>query len=167
MFLYLHSYELKSLLGWVNQILLSGTIDRSWISLRTKSITSIMIHILHGHLTGYVILRVAHAPGMLGKFSRHPFKRKPLISDPGMHHGKCLMHVSWCMSGSLSHGGKENVPGIPGACATRNSTYLVRGLCSRHKYRISYNPPGNRLWRHHQDGSKSCTVVTNCPANWC
>ena len=44
-----------------------------------------------------------------------------------MHHGKCVMHVSWCMSGSLTRGGGENVPGIPGACATRNFTYLVRG----------------------------------------
>ena len=31
------------------------------------------------------------------------------------------------MSGSLTHGGEENVPGIPGACATHNFTYLVRG----------------------------------------
>ena len=31
------------------------------------------------------------------------------------------------MSGSLTHGGGENVPGIPGACATHNFTYLVRG----------------------------------------
>ena len=33
------------------------------------------------------------------------------------------------MSGSLSRGGGENVPGIPGACATRNFTYLARGSC--------------------------------------
>ena len=26
----------------------------------------------------------------------------------------------WCMSGSLTRIGGENVPGIPGACATRN-----------------------------------------------
>ena len=31
------------------------------------------------------------------------------------------------MSGSLTHGGGENVPGIPGACANCNFTYLVRG----------------------------------------
>ena len=31
------------------------------------------------------------------------------------------------MSGSLTNGGGENVPGIPGACATRNFTYLARG----------------------------------------
>ena len=32
-----------------------------------------------------------------------------------------------CMSGSLNHRGGENVPGIPGACATRNFTHLVKG----------------------------------------
>ena len=58
---------------------------------------------------------------------RHRFQRKPLGSDHGMHHGTCVMHVPWCMSGSLTRSGGENFPGIPGACATRNFTYLVRG----------------------------------------
>ena len=34
-----------------------------------------------------------------------------------MHHGTCVTHVPWCMSGSRTRGGGENVPGIPGACA--------------------------------------------------
>ena len=34
-----------------------------------------------------------------------------------MHHGTCVTHVPWCMSGSLTCGDGENVPGIPGACA--------------------------------------------------
>ena len=50
-------------------------------------------------------------------FPRRRFKRKPLVSDPGMHHGTCVTHVPWCMSGSLTCGDGENVPGIPGACA--------------------------------------------------
>ena len=50
-------------------------------------------------------------------FPRRRFQRKPLLSDPGMHHGTCVTHVSWCMSGSLTRGDGENVPGIPGACA--------------------------------------------------
>ena len=62
-------------------------------------------------------------------FPRHRLQRKPLVSDPGMHHGTCATHVPWSMSGSLTRGGGENVPGIPGACATRNFTYLVRGPC--------------------------------------
>ena len=61
------------------------------------------------------------------RFPHHQLQRKPLVSDPGMHHGTCVTHVPWCMSGSLNRGGGENVPGIPGACATRNFTYLARG----------------------------------------
>ena len=50
-------------------------------------------------------------------FPHRRFRRKPLVSDPGMHHGTCVTHVPWCMSGSLTCGGGGNVPGIPGACA--------------------------------------------------
>ena len=50
-------------------------------------------------------------------FPRHRLQRKPLVNDPGMHHGTCVTHVPWCISGSLTRGGGENVPGIPGACA--------------------------------------------------
>ena len=32
-------------------------------------------------------------------FPCHRFQRKPLVSDPGMHHGTCVTHVPWCMSG--------------------------------------------------------------------
>ena len=81
----------------------------------------------HGPFTRYVKLWVAHTPGIPGTFSQTPISKKPLVNDSGMHHGTCVMHVPWCMSGSLACGGGENVPGIPGACATRNFTYLVRG----------------------------------------
>ena len=50
-------------------------------------------------------------------FPHRRFQRKPLVSDPGMHHGTCKTHVPWCMSGSLTCGDGENVPGIPGSCA--------------------------------------------------
>ena len=61
------------------------------------------------------------------RFPRHGFQRKPLVKDPGTHHGTCVTHVPWCMSGSEIRGVGENVPGIPGACVTRNFTYLARG----------------------------------------
>ena len=61
------------------------------------------------------------------RFPRHRLQMKLLVSDPGMHHGTCDTHVPWCMPGSRTPGGGENVPGIPGACATRNFAYLVRG----------------------------------------
>ena len=60
-------------------------------------------------------------------FPCHRLQRKPLVSNPGMHHGTCVTYVPWCMSGSLTSGGGENVPCIPGACATRNFAYLARG----------------------------------------
>ena len=61
------------------------------------------------------------------RFPRQRLQWKPLVSDPGMHHGRCVTHVPWCMSGSLTRGGGENVPGIHGAGATRNFMYLARG----------------------------------------
>ena len=36
-----------------------------------------------------------------------------------------MTHLPWCMSGSLTRSSRENVPGIPDACATRNFAYLV------------------------------------------
>ena len=81
----------------------------------------------HGPLTRYLKLRVAHAQGMSGTFSPPTTSREPLVSDPGMHHGICVMHVPWCMPGSLTRGGGENASGIPGACITHNFAYLVRG----------------------------------------
>ena len=81
----------------------------------------------HGPLVRYVKLRVVHAPELPGTFSP-----PPRVSDPGMHHGTCETHVPWCMPGSLPAvcfvvGDGENLPGIPGACATRNFTYLAGG----------------------------------------
>ena len=50
-------------------------------------------------------------------FPQRRLQRKLLVSDPGMHHGTYVTHVTWCMSGSLTRGGGENFPGIPGAYA--------------------------------------------------
>ena len=69
----------------------------------------------HGPPTRYVKLWVAHAPGMPGtarvwRACRDACRDRKLA-------------VSFEVSG----GG--NIPGIPGTCATRNFTYLVRGPC--------------------------------------
>ena len=61
------------------------------------------------------------------RFPRHRLQRKPPVSDPSMHHGTYVTHVPWCMWGSLIRGNGVNVPGIPGACANRKCSYLVRG----------------------------------------
>ena len=81
----------------------------------------------HVPFTRHVKLRGAYVPGMPGIYSP-----PPRVRDPDIYHGTCAMHVSWFMSGSLSSGflwirWQENVPGISGACATRNFTYLGRG----------------------------------------
>ena len=44
-------------------------------------------------LTRYAKSRAAHAPGMPKRFPGHPLQRKPLVCDPGMHHGTCVTHV--------------------------------------------------------------------------
>ena len=68
------------------------------------------------------------------RFTRHRHQRKPVVSDPGMYHGTCFKHVMWYMSESLTHGGGENFPSIPGACTTRNLMSLVRGLWSSSRW---------------------------------
>ena len=85
-----------------------------------------MLTHFNGPLSRYVKLRVAHAPGMPERFPRHWLQRKPLVSDPGMQYGTCVTHAPWCISGLLTCGGGENVPGIPGACANRGFAHLVR-----------------------------------------
>ena len=99
------------------------------------------------------------------RFPRHRLQRKTLGNDPCMHHGTCVTHVPWCISGSLASGGGENVPGIPGACATRNFTYLIRGQCcwcdvilvDYYKYSLFLSTPLMRC-------SSSCGDVSNCKA---
>ena len=58
------------------------------------------------------------------RFPRQRLQRKLIVSDPSMHFGTC-------MSGSLTPGGGENVPGIPGVCAIRNFRHLARGPFSQ------------------------------------
>ena len=70
------------------------------------------------------------------RFPRHRIQRKPLVSDPVMHHGTCVTYVPWHMSGSLTRGDGENVPGILGACATRDFMYLVRGPWGWHEEKV-------------------------------
>ena len=59
------------------------------------------------------------------RFPRHRVQRKLLVSDPGMHHGTCVTHVPWCMSGSLNCGsdGKRSQD----SRRTRNSQFYVSG----------------------------------------
>ena len=84
---------------------------------------------LHGPIDRYVQLRVAHAPGMPGTFSRHR----------GLAIPTCITALAWrlcrdaCrdryLAVSFEVGGGEDVPDIPCACAIRTFAYLARGPC--------------------------------------
>ena len=101
----------------------------------------------YGSLARYEKLRVAHAAGMPGTFSP-----PPLFSDPDKHHGTCVTHgMPGCRDRWLAVffevGGGKNVPGIPGACATLDFAYLVRGpwrtiLSQLHEHHGSSQPQG-------------------------
>ena len=102
------------------------------------------------------------------RFPRHRLQRKPLVSDPGMHHSMCVTHVLGCTSGSLTRGGRENVPGIPGACATHTCRYLIRGLWwPLHKW----HPHKNNGLPSHDLLALCCTALWWCFLNvipiWC
>ena len=68
------------------------------------------------------------------------FSPPPRDSDTDMHHGTCATHAKrvsrTCRDACrdrdfLWSRWRGNVPGIPGACATSNFTYLVRGPCTK------------------------------------
>ena len=126
-----------------------------WYWLRTVCVTHIP------QLASYQIREIAGCAcaGNAGNvFPRHWLQRKPLVSDPSMHHGTCVTHVPWCMLGLLTCGGGENVTAIPGACATRNYTYLARG---------PWQSPGHIHWYvfdsvhvgEHADPPNQCCVT--------
>ena len=89
-------------------------------------------------------------------FPHHRLQRKPLVSDPSMHHGTCVTHVPWCMSGLLTRGGRENVPGIPGACATSN--LYISG-----KRPIMWINVDHELWCHMV--MPDANALKNCSTN--
>ena len=120
------------MISWIWQSVIKSSLRHYWPGCRCN-------RTMHGPLTRYVKLRVAHAPGMPGTFSPHPTSKKPLVSDPGMHHGTCVTHVPGCMSGSLTRGDGEDVP-------------------SRHSRRMR-KPAILRIWQETHD--KSCIDLHN------
>ena len=66
--------------------------------------------------TSYQIHKIAGCAcaGNAGNvFPRRRFQRKLLVIDPGMHHGTCVTHVPWCMSGSLTCSDGKTFPAFP------------------------------------------------------
>ena len=93
-------------------------------------------------------------------FPRHRLQRKPLVSDPGMHNGTCVTHAPWCMSGSLTRGGGENVPAFP---AHAHPQFYVSG-----KRPMRKRSNITRYCMHHSNGSGRTLIIlwirTNNPA---
>ena len=106
----------------------------------------ILIDALHGYLThlqrqqlglgsevawaSYQIRKIAGCAcaGNAGNvFPRRRLHRTLLVSDSGMHHGTCVTHVPWCMSGSLHQGWRGKRSRHYRRMRTRSFTYLVRG----------------------------------------
>ena len=84
-----------------------------WHLLHRYIVTLLCVSCLHGPFAKYVVLWVAHTPGITGSFS------PPLrVSYPDMRYGTCVADMPWCKPGSLTGrsfevGGVENVAGFP------------------------------------------------------
>ena len=89
----------------------------------------VFIRYFTGLLPDTLIVGCACPGNAVNVFPAIDFKEKTRVSDPDMHHVTCVTHMPWFMSGLLTRGDWENVPGIPGACTTHNFTYLVRCPC--------------------------------------
>ena len=61
----------------------------------------------------YQIRKIAGCVCAGNVFPRGRLQTKLLASDPGMHHGTCVTHVPWCMSGSLTRCGGETFLAFP------------------------------------------------------
>ena len=119
------------------------------------------------------------------RFPHHQLLMKPLVSNPGMHHGTCVTRVPWCMSGSLTRGGEENDPGI--LCAIllvwqeahfrdvkitswHGSAPRVTGLL-RENQQVWVNPThkGQWCWRselYFVSSFKNSWKIVNLSVNW-
>ena len=97
-------------------------------------------------------------------FPTRRLQRKPPVSDPGMHHGTCVTHVPWCMSGSLTCAGRENVPGIPQRMRTRNFTYLARGPSYNFHYRSRWTVKLSSLW--YSNVFEKCHMICVILRDW-
>ena len=87
-------------------------------------------------------------PATLGQRSRHASRH--------VRNARAVMHAgiaNWRFS-LMSVAGKT-FPGIPGACATRNCTYLVRGSCLN--YIVTNNSMSNR--RIDVENSDDCSLT--------
>ena len=104
----------------INIPLLSRDKDTLDVSFELK-VSNTGFIMAHGPLARYVKLLVAHAPGTFSPATE--FKGSTHASWH-VRHARAVMHVG--IAYPLWRG-KRSRTDIPGACATRNFTYLARG----------------------------------------
>ena len=62
---------------------------------------------------------VCSCAGNAGNVFPSPTSKEIASQRPRHVSRQCVSHVPWCMSGSLTRGGRENVSGISDACVTQ------------------------------------------------
>ena len=98
---------------------------RIWSTTEARSSCSMSHYAeFNGPLTRYVKLWVSCAGNAGNVFPATDFKGNRKLAIPACITARACRT---CMLGSLNPRRGESVPGIPGACATRNFTYLIRG----------------------------------------
>ena len=136
-------YEGRCVTGYRISCVAQGSLLRSRTDITSK-------HRITNPWVSYQIRKIAGCAcaGNAGKVFPHRWlPRKPLVSDPGMHHGTCVLHVPWCMSGPLTRG--ENVPGIPGACLPTVLRIWQEAHCeNNHRSPSSNGERFSMSWRH-------------------
>ena len=107
------------------------------------------------------------------RFHRHRLQRKPLVSDPGMHHGTCFTHVPWCMSGSLTRGGGENFPAFPAhaqpviLCIWQETHWLeIFAVCSLFWWHISVANTWGMAKQLHGHKTMVCHYLSNSSSSF-
>ena len=96
------------------------------------------------HIHIYAFMLKTHIYDITYHVLHKSMQHKSMIPATAFNENHGLAIPACITSGSLTCGGGENVPGIPGACATRNFTYLVRGPWVVHWK----DPESGLIWNH-------------------
>ena len=113
-----------------NQVSMTSILGRLWVCIkRNVSWTSQWASCQIRQIAG------AHAPGMPGTFFPTTAGKQSRHASRHVRDARAVMHAGTANSRfPLNSAAGENVPGIPGACTTRDFTYLVRGPWSKQIY---------------------------------
>ena len=86
------------------------------------------------HCSNHVGIWVSRAPYQIRKFAGCACAGN--VFPATYFNGNRELAILACITAraSRTHGGGENVPGIPGACAIRNFTYLARGPLREYRW---------------------------------